>query len=66
MKRLTEDEKDEFFAKLREIEFEDAWEPQMQTDAKTGKLEFLVREAEVAIEQGTLCDWPEPRGESGN
>ena len=58
VKRLTEDEKDEFLEKLREIEFEDAWDRQMQTDAKAGKLDFLVREADEAIRDGALRDWP--------
>jgi len=58
VKHLSDEEKDEFLEKLREIEFEDAWDRQMQADAKAGKLEFLVREADEAIEGGTLRDWP--------
>ena len=58
VKHLNEGEKDEFLDRLREIEFEDAWDRQMEVDAKAGKLDFLVREADEAIERGTLCDWP--------
>jgi len=58
VKQLTEDEKDEFLEKLREIEFEDSWDRQMKVDAKAGKLEFLVREADEAARRGTLRDWP--------
>ena len=55
---LNDEEKDEFLDKLREIEFEDAWDRQMEADAKAGKLDFLVREADEAIRGETLKDWP--------
>jgi len=58
VKLLTDEEKDDFLEKLREVEFEDAWDRQMQADAKAGKLDFLVREADEAIQAGTLRDWP--------
>ena len=59
---LTDEEKDEFLEKLRGIEFEDAWDRQMEADAKAGKLDFLVREADDAIQGGTLRDWPSGSG----
>jgi hypothetical protein len=31
----------------------------MDADAKAGKLDFLVREADDAIRGGTLRDWPD-------
>lgn len=58
VKQLNEEEKDEFLDKLREIEFEDAWDRQIEADAKAGKLDFLVREADEAIRSETLRDWP--------
>ena len=58
VKHLNEEEKDEFLEKLREVEFEDAWDRQMEADAKAGKLDFLVREADEAIRGETLKDWP--------
>ncbi len=58
VKHLSEDEKDEFLDRLREIEFEDAWDRQIEADVKAGKLDFLVREADEAIGSGTLRDWP--------
>lgn len=58
VKHLSEEEKDEFLEKLREIEFQDAWDRQMEVDARAGKLDFLVREADEAIEGGTLREWP--------
>ncbi len=63
VRHLSETEKDEFLAKLREVEFEDAWDRQMDTDAAAGKLDFLVKEADAAIESGTLRDWPGNRPE---
>lgn len=58
VKHLNEVEKDEFLGKLREIEFEDAWDRQMEADAKAGSLDFLVREADDAIRAGALREWP--------
>ena len=58
VKHLNEEEKGEFLEKLREVEFEDAWDRQMEADAKAGKLDFLVREADEAIRGETLKDWP--------
>jgi hypothetical protein len=58
VKHLNEAEKEEFLDKLREIEFEDAWDRQMQADAKEGKLDFLVREADEAIRAEAVRDWP--------
>ena len=60
VKHLNEDEKDDFLAKLREIEFEDAWDRQMKKDAREGNLDVLVREADDAIERGTLRDFSSP------
>ena len=58
VKHLNEDEKDEFLERLREIEFEDAWDRQMEADAGAGKLDFLLREADDAIRSDTLREWP--------
>jgi hypothetical protein len=58
VRHLNEEEKDEFLAKLREVEFEDAWDRQMDADAKAGRLDFLVREADDAIRADSLREWP--------
>ena len=58
VKQFSDEEKDEFLEKLRQIEFEDAWDRQIEADAKAGKLDFLVREADEPIRSGTLRDWP--------
>ncbi|MEQ1858682.1 MAG: hypothetical protein ABMA13_01960 [Chthoniobacteraceae bacterium] len=57
VKLLNEAEKDEFLDRLREIEFEDSWDRQLEADAKAGKLDFLVREADEAVLSETLRDW---------
>ena len=58
VKQLTEAEKDDFLDKLRQVEFQDAWDRQMEIDAKAGKLDCLVREADEAMRSGILRDWP--------
>jgi hypothetical protein len=63
VRNLSDSEKDEFLAKLREVEFEDAWDRQMDADAVAGKLDFLEKEADAAIESGRLRDWPAKRPE---
>ena len=59
VKHLSDAEKDEFLEKLRAVAFEDDWDRQMDADAKAGRLDFLVREADDAIQGGTLRDWPD-------
>jgi len=63
VRHLSDSEKDEFLARLREVEFEDGWDRQMDADAAAGKLDFLVKEADAAIESGRLRDWPAKRPE---
>ncbi len=58
VKHFTEEEKDEFLARLQEIAFEDAWDRQMEADAKAGRLDFLVREADDSAGSGTLSEGP--------
>ena len=58
VKSLNEDEKDDFLDRLRQIEFEDAWDRQMDSDARAGKLDFLLREAGDAIRNQALREWP--------
>jgi hypothetical protein len=58
VKQLNDDEKDEFLEKLRQIEFENAWDRKIAADAKAGKLDFLVRKVDEAIRGETLRDWP--------
>jgi hypothetical protein len=59
VKRLDEIAKGEFLARFAEIDFDDAWDRQMAADAKAGRLDFLVKEADEAMCDGTLRDWPD-------
>ena len=34
------------------------WDTQMESDAETGKLDFMFREAEAERREGHLTDWP--------
>jgi hypothetical protein len=52
VKRLDEEQKNQFLAKLAEIDFDDAWDRQMAEDAKAGRLDFLWEEAKDEIAKG--------------
>ncbi|MGB8356878.1 MAG: hypothetical protein WCD79_23475 [Chthoniobacteraceae bacterium] len=54
VKGLSEEEKGDFLAKLAEVSFDDAWDRQIDADAKAGKLDFLWKEAKKEIEGGRL------------
>jgi hypothetical protein len=58
VKNLDEKEKGEFLERLADLDFDDEWDRRMAADAAAGKLDFLVREADAAIEAGTLREWP--------
>jgi hypothetical protein len=52
VKQLPEDQKGEFLDRLREIDFEDAWDRQIEADAKAGRLDPLWQQAVRDIEAG--------------
>lgn len=52
VKHLSEEEKGEFLAKLAHIDFDDAWDRQIEADAKAGRLDFLWSQAKTEIEEG--------------
>ena len=52
VKRLPEEQKGEFLDRLREVDFEDAWDRQIEADAKTGRLDPLWQQALKDIEAG--------------
>ena len=54
VKHLPQDKKGEFLEGLREIDFEDAWDRQIEADDKAGRLEPLWREALKDIEAGRI------------
>ena len=45
VKQLDNDEKREFLKRLAEIDFEDAWDRQIEDDAVAGRLDSLWRDA---------------------
>lgn len=52
VKKLDELEKGEFLEKLTEIDFDDAWDRQIEADAKAGRLDHLWQQALEDIEAG--------------
>lgn len=52
VKKLDEQEKGEFLEKLTEIDFDDAWDRQIEADAKAGRLDHLWQQALEDIEAG--------------
>jgi hypothetical protein len=52
VKNLDEQEKGEFLEKLTEIYFDDAWDRQIEADAKAGRLDHLWQQALEDIEAG--------------
>ena len=52
VKDLSDTEKGEFLDRLSEIDFEDAWDRQIEADAKAGRLDFLWQQALEDIEAG--------------
>ena len=52
MKKLPDTEKGEFLARLAEVDFEDAWDRQIEADAKVGRLDNLWNAALKDIEAG--------------
>ena len=45
VKRLDERQKGEFLQKLADVDFDDAWDRQIEADAKAGKLDRFWQEA---------------------
>ena len=56
---LSVDEREELLEFL--LDADDDWDRQMAKDAAAGKLDSLVDEAQAALREGTLRDWPEPK-----
>jgi hypothetical protein len=52
VKKLPERDKSEFLERLSEVDFDDAWDRQIEADAKAGRLDHLWVEAMEDIEAG--------------
>jgi hypothetical protein len=58
VKRLDEREKGEFLEKLAEIDFDDAWDRQIEADAKAGRLDRFIEEAVREHREGKSLPFP--------
>ena len=52
VKQLPEEQKGELLEQLRELDFEDPWDREIQADAKAGRLDPLWQQAVKDIEAG--------------
>ena len=52
VKRLPQAEKSEFLQRLKEIDFDDEWDRQIEADAKAGRLDEAWRQAVSEIKTG--------------
>jgi hypothetical protein len=52
VRHLPEAQKGEFLDRLRDIDFEDAWDRRIEADAKAGRLEPLRQQAVKDMEAG--------------
>jgi hypothetical protein len=52
VKQLSEKEKGVFLEQLATVDFDDAWDRQIEADAKAGQLDFLWEEAKQDIAAG--------------
>lgn len=64
VKRLDERAKGELLEKLAEIDFEDAWDRQIEADAKAGRLDPLWKEALEDVKAGRVKPLDEVFGDS--
>ena len=56
---LSVTEREELLGWLLDVD--DEWDRQMARDAASGKLDFLVEEAQTAVREESLRDWPKPK-----
>lgn len=54
VKQLNNAEKGEFLTRLAEVDFDDAWDRQIEADAHAGKLDSLWQQALKDIEKGSV------------
>jgi hypothetical protein len=67
VKNLSEEDKGVFLDRLAEVDFDDAWDRQIESDMKAGHLDEIINRAEVDIANGRtkpldeVLDSPSPR-----
>ena len=54
VKQLNKEEKGEFLTRLAEIDFDDAWDGQIEADAQAGRLDPLWKQALNDIKAGNV------------
>ena len=54
VKHLNKEEKGEFLIRLAEVDFDDAWDRQIEADAEAGRLDARWQEALQDIRKGTV------------
>jgi hypothetical protein len=64
VKRLDERQKSEFLEKLAEIDFDDAWDRQIEADAKAGRLDSIWKQALEEIKAGHVKPLDEVIGDA--
>ncbi len=52
VKKLPDEQKGEFLQRLTEIDFDDAWDRQIEADVKAGRLDHVIAQAEADIAAG--------------
>jgi hypothetical protein len=58
VKRLDEHQKGEFLQKLADVDFDDAWDRQIQADANAGRLDRFIEEAVREHREGKSLTFP--------
>jgi hypothetical protein len=58
VKKLPEQDKSEFLERLAEVDFDDAWDRQIEADAKAGKLDRFIDEAIREHREGKSQPFP--------
>jgi SepF-like predicted cell division protein (DUF552 family) len=54
VKKLSQEQKNQFLAKLAEVDFDDAWDREIEADAKAGRLDFIWKEAQQDMAEGKI------------
>jgi len=58
VKKLPERDKSEFIERLGEVDFDDAWDRQIEADAKAGRLDRFAEEAIREHREGKSQPFP--------
>lgn len=59
IQELSQDEFAQIARRFHAIE-QERWDAELDRDASSGKLDFLIAEAQEDRKHGRLSDWPEP------